>query len=324
MTGELIPTGVTYGVGRNSINDAFSGTAYMNNISLDSGGNFSAGTGGGIIYSGGTDLYNIFCTDCGSDVPTGGTATSDIKYDLGSTYNFRISGSSSLNTQVEIESNFVSGEPASLQVGKGASRLFSESGTTNAELSASGGGVSMIRRVGGTLDQGINIVDSVGNPDFTIIDAATLSGIKYFANYHANYTNRTLVDKEYVDNVVATATTSGGGVEEYVNVGSTGTSFTWNVSGDSTNYEVTLTGATTTLNLTGVRNGEYGTIIVKQDTVGGRLISLGTVNGGAATHRVANGGGGAVVLTSNPNAIDILTFTYNGSAMYWSVGNDYT
>lgn len=60
MTGELIPTGVTFGVGRNSINDAFSGTAYMNNIELDAGGNFSAGTGGGVIYSAGTDLYDVF------------------------------------------------------------------------------------------------------------------------------------------------------------------------------------------------------------------------------------------------------------------------
>ncbi len=60
MTGQLIPTGVTFGTGRNSINDAFSGTAYMNNISIDSGGNLSAGTGGGVIFSAGTDLYDIF------------------------------------------------------------------------------------------------------------------------------------------------------------------------------------------------------------------------------------------------------------------------
>lgn len=60
MTGELIPTGVTYGVGRISINNSFSGTAEFNNISLDSGGDFSGGTGGGVIYSGGTDLYGVF------------------------------------------------------------------------------------------------------------------------------------------------------------------------------------------------------------------------------------------------------------------------
>ena len=45
MIGELIPTGVTFGVGRNSINDQFSGTAEFNNIILGSGANFSGGLG---------------------------------------------------------------------------------------------------------------------------------------------------------------------------------------------------------------------------------------------------------------------------------------
>lgn len=86
MIGELIPTGVTFGVGRNSINSAFSGTAEFNNIILESGANFSGGTGGGIFYSGGTDLYNIFLTTAdgnditrvqpGSNITTGGTANS--------------------------------------------------------------------------------------------------------------------------------------------------------------------------------------------------------------------------------------------------------
>jgi hypothetical protein len=121
------------------------------------------------------------------------------------------------------------------------------------------------------------------------------------------------------------ASTGGGGVsiDPYNNVGSTGTSFNWNVSGLSTNYEVTLT-ANTTLNLSNVRNGDYGTIILTQDGTGGRTLTFGTVNGSATTHRVVNGGGGSPVLTSNGNAIDILTFTYNGSTMFWTVGNDYT
>jgi len=112
-------------------------------------------------------------------------------------------------------------------------------------------------------------------------------------------------------------------INSYNNIGSTGTSFNWNVSGLSTNYQVTLT-ANTTLSLTGVRNGEYGTLIVTQDGVGGRTLSLGNVNGGSGTHRVANGGGGTIILTSNASATDILTFTYNGSVMYWTVGNDYS
>lgn len=98
---------------------------------------------------------------------------------------------------------------------------------------------------------------------------------------------------------------------------------TWDVSGNSTNYQTTLT-ASTTLNLTNVRDGDYGTIIVTQDSVGSRTITLGTVNGGSTTHKVVNGGSGTPTLTTNTNAIDILTFTYNGSNMFWTVGNDYT
>lgn len=80
MIGELIPTGVTFGAGRISVNDQFSGTAEFNNVEVS--GNLSAGTGG-IIYSGGTDLYNIFSvTDLnditrvqpGSNITTGGTS----------------------------------------------------------------------------------------------------------------------------------------------------------------------------------------------------------------------------------------------------------
>jgi hypothetical protein len=100
-----------------------------------------------------------------------------------------------------------------------------------------------------------------------------------------------------------------------------GSTINWDVSGVSTNYEITLT-ASTTLNLTNVRNGEYGTLIINQPSVGSYNISLGTVNGAAANHRVVNGAGG-ILLTSTSNAIDIISFTYNGTKMFWTVGNDY-
>jgi len=100
-----------------------------------------------------------------------------------------------------------------------------------------------------------------------------------------------------------------------------GSTINWDVSGVSTNYEITLT-ASTTLNLTNVRNGEYGTLIINQPSVGYYNISLGTVNGAAANHRVVNGAGG-ILLTSTSNAIDIISFTYNGTKMFWTVGNDY-
>jgi len=124
--------------------------------------------------------------------------------------------------------------------------------------------------------------------------------------------------------VVGSAGGSGGvTIDPYNDLGNVNTTQTWDVSGTSTNYELTLTGSIT-LNLNNVRNGDYGTLIVEQDGVGSHTLAFGTVNGGAGTHKVVNGGGGSPTLTSTPNAIDLLSFTYNGTTMYWSVGNDYT
>ena len=124
--------------------------------------------------------------------------------------------------------------------------------------------------------------------------------------------------------IFSSSSDGGVSIDPYYNVG-TASTVTWNVSGTSTNYRVTLTG-TTTINLTNVRDGDYGTIIVKQDNVGSRTASFGTVNGSSSTHKVVNGCGGSPVLTSNSDAIDILSFTYDktDSIMYWTVGNDYT
>ena len=136
-------------------------------------------------------------------------------------------------------------------------------------------------------------------------------------------TNGYVLTSDASGNASWQASSGGVSIDPFNNIGSTGTSFTWDVSGLSTNYQVTLT-ANTTLNLSNVRNGDYGTLIVTQDTIGSRTVTFGTVNGAGTTHRVVNGGGGSPVLTSNANAIDILTFTYNGSTMFWTVGNDYT
>jgi hypothetical protein len=114
-------------------------------------------------------------------------------------------------------------------------------------------------------------------------------------------------------------TVSSGGVtiDPYQDEGNVN-SITWDVSGTSTNYEATLTGDTT-LNITNVRNGDYGTLIVTQDGTGSHTLSFG-----AGINKVVNGGGGAPTLTATAGATDILSFTYNGSTFYWTVGNDYT
>ncbi len=117
----------------------------------------------------------------------------------------------------------------------------------------------------------------------------------------------------------SSGTTGGGGVtiDPYEDVGNVNT-INWDVSGTSTNYEATLTG-NTTLNLTNVRNGDYGTLIVTQDGVGSHTLTFG-----AGSHRVVNGGAGIPKLTTTAGATDILSFTYNGTVFYWTVGNDYT
>ena len=113
---------------------------------------------------------------------------------------------------------------------------------------------------------------------------------------------------------------SGGGgatIDPYNNVGNTNEVY-WDVSGTSTNYEITLTG-NTILVMSNVRNGDYGTMIAHQDVTGSRTLTFSV-----GTNYVVNGGGGAPTLTATGGATDILSFTYNGTAFYWTVGNDYT
>ena len=117
----------------------------------------------------------------------------------------------------------------------------------------------------------------------------------------------------------SSGTTGGDGltIDPYNDVGSA-TTITWDVSGTSTNYEATLTG-TTTLNMSNVRNGDYGTLIVHQDGVGSRTLTFG-----AGTNKVVNGSAGIPTLTATAGATDILSFTYNGTIFYWTIGPDYT
>jgi len=72
-----------------------------------------------------------------------------------------------------------------------------------------------------------------------------------------------------------------------------------------------LTHPISTIVLTGLTNGASGQIIVRQDSVGGRTVAL------QAGSIVEGGGGGIVTLSASPNAIDILSFTYDGKNLLW-------
>ena len=93
---------------------------------------------------------------------------------------------------------------------------------------------------------------------------------------------------------------------------------TWDYNNGS-NAEITLT-ADTTLTITNAVDGDYGTIIVIQDTTGGWNLTPWV----GATHKVVTDGGGVFTLTPLADAEDILSFVNRGaSTFYWNVGYNY-
>ena len=79
---------------------------------------------------------------------------------------------------------------------------------------------------------------------------------------------------------------------------------------------VTL-GGNRTLAFTGAAAGMRGTILVKQDATGSRTLTLPTGS------KVAGGGSGAVTLSTAANAVDRLSWEYDGTNYYWTVGTNY-
>jgi hypothetical protein len=94
-----------------------------------------------------------------------------------------------------------------------------------------------------------------------------------------------------------------------------GSTTTWDQTRGAT-AAVTLTG-NATLSITNEAAGMYGLIRVKQDATGSRTLTL------PAGSKVINGGGGAVSLTTAANAVDVLSYFYDGTNYFWTVGYNY-
>ncbi|MBB6500846.1 hypothetical protein [Pedobacter cryoconitis] len=90
---------------------------------------------------------------------------------------------------------------------------------------------------------------------------------------------------------------------------------TWDQTKGAT-ATVTLTG-NSTLTITNAIAGMYGLIKVKQDATGSRTLTLPTGS------KVINGGGGLVTLTTTANAIDVLSYFYDGTNYFWTIGYNY-
>jgi len=93
--------------------------------------------------------------------------------------------------------------------------------------------------------------------------------------------------------------------------------------------------ATVTLNISGVKNGQYGTIYIKHPN--GFNITLGTVNGNAVTHQVVNGQNGTLPTGGSVSAeeliVDVYTYLWiekddttvtNYDLCVWNYGLNYT
>jgi hypothetical protein len=94
-----------------------------------------------------------------------------------------------------------------------------------------------------------------------------------------------------------------------------GATITWNIA-SGYNATVTLAG-NRTLAINNATAGCYGTLKIVQDATGSRTITL------PAGSKVISGGTGAVTLTTTASAIDILTFFYDGTNFFWTVGKNF-
>ena len=87
--------------------------------------------------------------------------------------------------------------------------------------------------------------------------------------------------------------------------------WTFTPSAKIQNAMTTLTEAKNKLVLTGLTSGASGRLIVKQDAIGGRSITL------PPSSIVEDGGNGTIGLTVAPDSVDVLTFTYDGTNLLW-------
>ena len=86
------------------------------------------------------------------------------------------------------------------------------------------------------------------------------------------------------------------------------TTISWDYS------QITMSSDRTLLEPTNVSDGDYGTLVITQNVVGGWGLTL------PASFKVVNGGGGAITLSTAANSIDTISWVKKGSDFLVSVG----
>jgi hypothetical protein len=83
------------------------------------------------------------------------------------------------------------------------------------------------------------------------------------------------------------------------------------------NAEVTLTANRVLNSLTNAADGDYGTLVIIQDGVGGHTLTL------PSEFRVVNGGAGAITLSTAANSIDSISWVKFGELYLVTLGVDF-
>lgn len=97
-----------------------------------------------------------------------------------------------------------------------------------------------------------------------------------------------------------------------------GATVTWATGGvQFPNATVTL-GGNRALAITGAVSGQSGTLKVVQDAAGSRTLAL------PSGSKVRDGGAGAITLSTAANAIDILSYFYDGTNYFWTYAKNYS
>ncbi len=90
----------------------------------------------------------------------------------------------------------------------------------------------------------------------------------------------------------------------------------WDMS-NGTNATITLAG-NRTLSIANMSAGQFATLIIVQDSTGGRTLAL------PSGSKVVNSGAGAISLSTTANSIDLLSCFYDGTYYYWLLNKKFT
>jgi hypothetical protein len=96
----------------------------------------------------------------------------------------------------------------------------------------------------------------------------------------------------------------------------------WNIGSQSwasATLTFTVHSGSRTLNVSNLVNGGQYLVVLIQDSTGGEGLILGT----GCTWKVANGGSGAVTLSTSGSARDIIAFSFDGTNCYANLATLY-